>query len=197
METINSREIFIQPETLRELEGATELMVQSKIALLAVILDIKPASFIETDLIHPEEVLLAKKHIEELFSRCGLAHKENSVDYQNEPFVSLGYIVARTQEFLEKVQDAQDHQGEMSKYHNAFGKALGIPDSAVDGFVSGKKLSQDEIRDKLTREERAFVFFMPSIEGWESEMGIVRNLAAKVKEISPVLYAQALSQIND
>jgi len=197
METINSREIFIQPEAIRELENMTELMVRSRLNILAVVLDIRPASIVETDLIHPKQIPLAKERIRKLFDRFGLVYKENSVDWQNEPFVSLGYIVARTPEFLEKVQNAQNHQDEMSKYHDTYGKALGIPDSAVEGFVGDKKLSQDDIKTKLTREDRAFSFFMPSADGWELEVGVIRNLATKIKEISPVLYAEALSKVKN
>lgn len=196
METIASREIFIQPETLRELESATELTLQSRIDILAVILDIKPASLVCTDLIQPGQVPLVKERINELFSRFNLVYKWSGVDYQNEPFASLWYNVAKTPEFLERIQDAQDHKN-INEYHDTLGKALGIPDSAVEGFVGGKKLSESEIRDKLTREERAFMFFIPSVDGWESEVEIIRNLAAKIKEVSPVLYAGALSQVKD
>jgi len=196
METIDSREIFIQPEAIRELESATELTLQSRIAILAVILDIKPASLVCTDLIQPGQVPIAKERIRELLSRCNLVYKLSGADYQNEPFTSLWYNVAKTQEFLERMQDAQDHKN-INEYDDTLGKALGIPDSAVKGFVSGKKLSQDEIRAKLTREDRAFMFFMPSADGWESEVGVIRNLAAKIKEISPVLYTEALSQVKD
>lgn len=138
MEKIDKREIFIQPEALRALEGMPELIVQSKIVILAVVLDIKPASLVETDLVQPGQVSLVQERMKKLFDDLKLVYNEDGADYQNEPLVSLHYSVAKSSESLEKVRDAQNRMNDINEYHEALGKAVGIPDSAVKGYVSGE-----------------------------------------------------------
>src|SRR3990167_4085275 len=178
MEKIVSPEKDIQPAALRTLEETKDFFPKDKMLLLAVVLGVKPASL---------------KRVENCFTSFDLVYREEGIDYQNEPFISLQYAVAKDNTALDQVKDALSQPLASDAYHELLGKVVGIPNSAIDGFLKNEKLSRKEIKDNFSEEEKAFRFFSPSKEGLESEKEFLRMLAAKIREVSSTIYAEIIS----
>ena len=193
MEKIVSPEKDIQPAALRTLEETKDFFPKDKMLLLAVVLGVKPASLITTDLFSPSEIPALRKRVENCFTSFDLVYREEGIDYQNEPFISLQYAVAKDNTALDQVKDALSQPLASDAYHELLGKVVGIPNSAIDGFLKNEKLSRKEIKDNFSEEEKAFRFFSPSKEGLESEKEFLRMLAAKIREVSSTIYAEIIS----
>ncbi|CAN5680584.1 hypothetical protein BH11PAT2_BH11PAT2_07770 [soil metagenome] len=178
---------------VHELEQFDELGNQNRIVILATALDLKPASLIGIKITDNE----VRHRLERILSDLGVFFQENPAPHDS----SVSHIViGGTPETIATAIEntragATDEQ---------FGSAMGFPDTAIDSYSNDNVfddslskdlvLSQDEMRKKLTAEERKFSFFRFSKGHYEKEVEWIEQIAAATKEYAPILYEKIMSR---
>jgi hypothetical protein len=190
---------------LQELERISEIHLHAKVTILSVALGLKDAS--EFEVVAQDAQV---QDIENMLSALGVFFHEDKESseallmlyYQNggEPndYNFIRYIVGNTPE---TINAAIEHGSYFSRDHEAFGKAMDYPPTAVKAFsesrMTGDKsnlMPNSEENRELTEEERRFAFFTFSKEHFEEEVAWLEQLIAGVKEYSPVIYQQIMGE---
>lgn len=79
--------------------------------------------------------------------------------------------------------------------HREFGTLMGIPQAAIEEFVSGSREGFLPSSMPADIPEAKFLWFTPSEDHWQEEIRPVTELANKVKKISPTMYGRIMRSV--
>lgn len=190
------------PEAIRRLEEAP-LLAERKYSLLLASLGDKPMGMAaassaswhdgEPEQSVPEET---SRLILELVHDLGLhAHilertssgdKDDGAVHQRFRIFTASHSPA----LLDLIDTAFEQQSNEDKW--MMGQAFGYPPTAIEAYVHGRGVSPRTVTDDL--ELLAFAQFKLSPEHAREELELGRRWANRVREISPVIYQEALEQ---
>ncbi len=203
MNWIAYRETAEFKKGLNFLETTDLFVPQSKFIILATALNIKKASAIDLYDVDQVEIIEVENMLSNLglyFSR-DLAGEEvvaeflNSTNPANDDEVNCFlYHIASTPEAL---LEASKHAVPFPPNDELYGLSMDFPASAVKAYVNMRNNNEsllDSNDNRLSDEEKAFIFFRMSKDDWESEIAWLEQVIAAVKEYSPAIYDEVMEE---
>jgi len=179
---------------LKELENSKGILSCSKVIVLAVALNIKKAGLIDFD-----KFLESYEQIEDMLSNLGVfftrdeAREHWNLKHNGDPYVGF-FIIGSTPETIgEAMKNSKPFEGQ-ENWDKNFGEAMDFPSSSIEAFVSKDKslLPSEDEKDKLTDEEKAFLFFKLSKDNWQVEIQWLEQIISAIKVYSPKIYNEVI-----
>jgi hypothetical protein len=160
-----------QRENIKKIESL-KIGDAQKANLVLVILGVKPAT---------ELVLGSSEEVRPILEDSGLVVVEKEIKDKEIIRLAVAKDKDRAQS-LALLDPSQDHE--------AFGRLMGFPESAIAGFVQDKSLDRSDYPDS-----EGLVFdFALSKEGWGSEVKLLQYWSQLLKKYSPTLYSKLLQK---
>ena len=178
-------------ELLTELEEF-EIPAPGKLDLFMVQIGVKPATELsyQTDWHEPGGIDPDVEGREKLakiimyLDKSGLPYSVKSTR-SGKAQTSIVYI-GRNQEDLRRIIEADNPMDE-AKY----GRAVGYPDTAVEGYINNDMLSEEEFNRLVPQLElNVFTGMRLSREHWREELDVVKARLDAVKRTSPIILGQ-------
>jgi hypothetical protein len=190
---------------LKELEEMSSVGSQSKVIILAVALNLKKAGgfYFNTE-------TATHNDIEKMLSDLGVyffrdIKDEERLKLRKDMYSHSGsYLIGSTAESIGDAMEArQFSHKDLKTRHKVYGEAMDFPKTSVEAFAERYDLDKDDDKDtlidvwdkdkdKLTDEERAFIFFRLSKDNWEEEIQWLEQIISGVKEYSPEIYKEVM-----
>lgn len=125
-------------------------------------------------------------------------HLEEFETETEEGKVKMGFnfFVSSDRERMENLKEAHKNQNSLE-----IGLALGYPKTAVEGYLEDDIFDTEEYLTSLSKEEREkmeeqlkFRFFALSKKNWRKELELVKKYQEVVRNKSPKIYQEIISQ---
>jgi hypothetical protein len=196
---ITYRESIEFKQGLENLEKCKAILPISKALIIAVSLNLKKAAEISFDkkISNYDEVEIFLSDLGVYFfrdeERENLNFNINGDQYEG--FFIIGSTPDNINDAIEKTRPNYADKN----YHQKFGESMDFPKSSIEAFVESQKNGKKELvlnvsDDKLTDEEKAFLFFKLSSKNWEEEIQWLEKIISAVKEYSPKIYNEVIEQ---
>lgn len=185
---------------LKNLEESDAFWPKSKALILAVALNIKKAAEITFDKHVPYE------EIEKILSDLGIYffrdEERELIDLQKNEIDNGRFIIGSTPNSIDEAIIKTRPFYADPNYDQKFGESMDFPQTSIDAFKKYRETYNQEVfidknsDERLTYEEKAFLFFRLSSENWESEIQWLEQIISAVKEYSPKIYREVMEEYS-
>ncbi len=104
------------------------------------------------------------------------------------------FFISKNKSFAEEVKNLLDKDNTVNeKLHKRFGELMGFPQTAVDGFISGKKISIKE-KENIIGFQDLFFNFTLSQDHFKEEIEYLKKCNKVLIEQAPYLIDELLSK---
>lgn len=186
---------------LTELKDFEIITNQDRVFLLLVLEGLKSACDIQ--LVNPDRPLYKKEadyqdrnleykraisKIEELLQRFRLPYTlEYYRDEGRYPCENAIFEIGKDEASLQASRNVHSVEEQ--------GRVLGIPDTAISGFIDERVIENDSLPDSVKGSDYFhFIDFRLSEDHWQEELEFVKRRAEQVKQLAPELYSQIVSE---
>lgn len=161
-------------EAIRSLEIGS----YPKAELVLIILGLKPAT--ELDLAPWND---PPEKVEEALNAAGLAYQTIERSYDDIVRVDdwTTYLIAAKQQDVERLAKLDPR-----KDHQEYGRLMGFPETAIQGFVTGSVLAGDE----YPSDPNNIIHMTLSRDHWQEEVAHTRKLSDAIKTFAPEIYKE-------
>jgi hypothetical protein len=190
---INKSKESIESGAIKKLEDLSVLVgPHAKLLILAVYLNLKPASVFQTQFSEkPNETL---DEVRNILNGLGIFSKVTTTEHfkDSSNLVSLYFAISKDEKVLEKIAVGVRN----SEYHKKQGEYFGFPRSATKAYADEELLdtNPDTLPEEITNEDKKFLFFRLSKQDWRDEIVWLRKIEDAVKALSPVIHEQIMKQ---
>lgn len=193
MEGIPPIENNIEKEAIKKLEETKWIDLESKEIILATYSDLKPLS----------EIVFkggpgsdAQENISDLLNVLSDLGFKYAVDpaFEIKPD-SVHYLISKSLELIEEYKNMMLNENISEvEWDKERGRMFGFPKTAVNHLDGPELVDMLNLPEGISSDERKFLFFRPSRNGWQKEMEWVRKIMDAVQTISPTIYKQIINK---
>lgn len=179
-----------------KLESFDFLAASDKANILFVSLGLKPGTSIEMHF-QPNVPSYSRQdfeqnitELEDVFRALALSfEKETSYDKEENMELTVFYVAASEQAKADLVAAFAEANDQMAK--RATGRALGIPETATEAFISGDYIKPSDLPEGV-RESSQFRFakFYLSKKHWQEELELVGERQKKLEQVLPGYFEE-------